>query len=114
MYGDKEGTSIRFVVIYAVFVFESGEPPGEHRVIHSAIPYEASLFHPVEPLLQFPDPVFLARLEKSFWLVHVANFVRFEKAVQESGFDVHLVDFPVECSTNVSEDTEQLETSCGR
>ncbi len=63
-------------MVNAPFVSHPLESPVGYRFVEGLIPDLASLFHPVDALLQSPDPVLLTRFLKARGLFHVSGFLR--------------------------------------
>jgi hypothetical protein len=75
---DEEYASVSSAIVYTMFTFETFEPPGKHGIVHRPVPNKATLFHPIQSFLQLPNPIWMVRVDKSFGLLHVADFVGFE------------------------------------
>ena len=71
------------------------EAPGEHCLAHCLVPDMTTLFHAVEAVLELPYPVFLSRFSKTKRLLQVNSFICREEAIEVSGLDIDLLDFPV-------------------
>jgi hypothetical protein len=61
----------------------------------------AGLLHAVDTFHQVHDPVFLAGNLETRWLFHEHTFVGGQYAVEEGGFDVELLEIPVEAGSKV-------------
>lgn len=81
VYGYHDCSMFGLPVVDVVFASQLSEAPAKHFLVHGFIPYMSTLFHSVESLLEFPNPVYLTRFFKAWWLLHVADFVRTAEAV---------------------------------
>jgi hypothetical protein len=68
----------------------------------SFIPFARSLFEPIKGLQKAAHFMFFTKFLISRWLNHIYFFS--ENAIEEGGFNIHLMDFKVICgSKNYSE-----------
>ena len=100
-------------VVYTVFAVQASELPLKQLCIECFISYTTALLYTVETMLEFPNVAFEARLDESFWLCHVIDFIGLEDAIEEHSFDVELLNFPVQGSAEMCENTERLHVCCG-
>ena len=88
--------------INAPFIDEALETQSCHRFVESHIPDSARLFHTVEALLEFPDPIFFAGFLETGRLLYENSFGFRKDSVKERGFYVEVLDVspPVRQSNN--------------
>ena len=72
------------------------------------IPDTTGLLHAIDAVHELPHPVFLARLFKARWLLHVSDLVFRQDAIEESSFDIELVEIPTQGHCKVEHQIERF------
>ena len=78
----------------APFIHDMMETPRSDCFIKHMIPDAAHLLHAVDAAHELPNPVFFSRLFKPRWLLHVSDFIIGQDTIEESGFDIELMEVP--------------------
>ena len=71
------------------------EAPFNHSFVEGLVPTVANLAHSVNALHQAHDPLFLSRRLEPGGLFHIRGFIAGEDAMEESGFDVEVLNVPL-------------------
>ena len=106
-------SSVRDVYVDIPFICYMTEIPGPDSFIKCMIPDVTGLLHAVDAAHESPHPVFLARLFKAGWLLHVSNLIFGQDAIEESGFDIELVEIPTQGHHKVEHQTERFKAGSG-
>ena len=72
----------------------------------SLVPDTTGLLHAVETFHKAHDPVFFARRFEAAWLFHEHCFIGGEDTVKKSGFDVKMLEVPIEGGSEVENGAE--------
>ncbi|KAF9218695.1 hypothetical protein BS17DRAFT_866794, partial [Gyrodon lividus] len=100
-------------VIYTVLTLKMGEAQRDHLLMQGVVPDMASLLHAIEALLELPNHVVSAGLDKTLRLFHVTDIVLIKEAIEECSFDVELFNFPVKGSIDMGKSVKQVQ-ACSR
>jgi hypothetical protein len=92
--------------IYAPFARQAMEPKTDDGLVESLVPYTASLLHTVDALQQSYHPIFLTRRFETGRLFHEHRLGFRKYAVKEGGFDVNVLNIPVEDCSDVEKHVE--------
>ena len=77
------------------------------------VPNSAGLLHPINAFHQVHDPLLLSQDFKSRRLLHKHGFILGKYAMKESGFDVELLQFPIEGGSDVQDGLNGLHVDGG-
>ena len=80
----------------APFICYVTETPGLDSFIKCMIPDVTGLLHAIDAAHEFPHPVLLARFLKTRQLLHVSNLIFGQDTIEESSFDIELVEIPIQ------------------
>jgi len=69
VYSEDYGSCARPAVIDAQVLWALFETPFSNRLVERSVPDPPSLFHTVDALLEFHDPILLSGLLESVWLL---------------------------------------------
>ena len=89
------------------------ETPGLDSFIKCMIPDATGLLHAVDAAHEFPHPVLLARFLKARQLLHVSNLIFRQDTIEESSFDIELVEIPIQRHHKVKHQTERFKVGSG-
>jgi hypothetical protein len=113
VYREDDGALRGSPMIYAPLTRDAKESPLAYSSIERPIPDAACLFHAVDALHKAHYPSFLARGFETGGLFHEHSLGVGQDAVEEGGFNVILLDVPIERGTDVEDATEGLKASSG-
>src|ERR1700733_13078176 len=108
MEGEDCGAGSRAAMVNAPFIPHAFESPALYCIVECLIPDTTCLFHPIDTLLQLPNPVLLARFLEARRLFHVHRLVRRENAVEKSRLYIELLYVPAQGSGEMEDKTEGL------
>ena len=106
-------SSVRDMNVDAPFIRDMMETPRSDCVIKCMIPDVAGLFHSIDAAHELPNPVFFSRLFKPRWLLHVSDFVIGQDTIEESSFDIELMEVPSQGHHKVEHQMERFQAGSG-
>jgi hypothetical protein len=113
MDGENDNTGGIMAIIDTVLTIKTFKVSGDELCMKCFVPDTPALFHAIETPLQLPNMVLKTRLDKPFWLLHVADLIRLEDTIEKGGLDVQLFDLPIECSTKMGQGMEGFHVYSG-
>ena len=106
-------SSVGDVNVDAPFIHDMMETPRPNCFIKCMIPDVAGLFHAVDAVHELPNPVSFSRLFKPRWLLYVSDFIIGQDTIEESSFDIKLMEVPSQGCCKVEHQMERLQVGSG-
>jgi hypothetical protein len=106
MYSKDGYTHVSLSVVNTPFVGKLFKSHFRNCFVKGKVSHVACLFHTIETLHEFHHPVTFTWFLKPRRLLHIDCFIFWKDTVEESSFDVKVLDIPIKSSNDVEQAAE--------